>query len=114
MFQSILAEVISRVPGAIAAVFLDREGETIEYAATEVSKHDARIFGAYVGIFLARASRLAEGSPARMKIEWERLTAMAVPLRDGYFLVLLMRRPYVETVAVRELLRAGTTLSSEI
>ena len=114
MFQSILAEVLSRVPGAIAAIFLDPEGETVDYASTEVSKHDARILGAYVGIFLARAARIAGRTPERMTIEWGRVTAMALPLKDGYFLVLLMRKPYVEAVAARELNRAATTISSEI
>jgi hypothetical protein len=114
MFREFLSRAVRRIPGAIGAVFLDSEGETIEYAAEELSPQDARLFGAYAGIFLARAAMLATGRPNRMIIEWSRLTAIAAPLTDDYYLVLLLRRPYLEAVAVRELERARHALMKEI
>jgi hypothetical protein len=114
MFSTLLGGTVSRVPGAIAAIFLDHEGETIDYAANGVTRHDARIFGAYLGIFLARAARAVDSSPARMKIAWKHLTAIAIPLSDGYYLVLLLRKPYVEALALRELEKASHELAKEL
>jgi hypothetical protein len=114
MLGEILSSLVQRVPGAIGAVFLDREGEAITHAATEMTKHDALVIGAYGGIYLSSAPPTAGGGPLRLLVEWSSVTMIASPLRDGYYVLILLRRPYIEGVAVRELEKACALLTTEI
>ena len=57
MFRLILDELLVTTHGALAALFLDFEGETVELVCDrDLSDHDLRILGAYQGIFLDAAA----------------------------------------------------------
>ncbi len=94
-FRSILDQLLATTAGAVAVIFLDFEGETVELVCDrDLSDHDLRIIGAYQGIFLSRLRDLCAegklGTPRRFKLEFEQNTIMSCDLKDGYYLVLLL------------------------
>ncbi len=94
-FRTILDRLLATTAGAVAVIFLDFEGETVELVCDrDLSDHDLRIIGAYQGIFLSRLRDLCTkaklGNPHRFKIEFAANTIMACDLKDGYYLVLLL------------------------
>jgi predicted regulator of Ras-like GTPase activity (Roadblock/LC7/MglB family) len=94
-FRLILHELLATTSGAVAAIFLDFEGETVDLVCDrDLSDHDLRIVGAYQGIFLGKLRDLCEktriGAPRRFKIEFQSTTILACDLKEGYYLVLLL------------------------
>lgn len=95
VFRSILDQLLATTPGAVAIIFLDFQGETVELVCDrDLSDHDLRIVGAYQGIFLSRLRELCArgdlGSPRRFKIEFEANMILSCDLKDGYYLVMLL------------------------
>jgi len=95
MFRSILDQLLATTAGAVAVIFLDFQGETVELVCDrDLSDHDLRIVGAYQGIFMDRlrslCSRAHLGSPHRFKIEFAANMILSCDLKDGYYLVLLL------------------------
>ena len=65
MFRLILDELLVTTHGALAAIFLDYEGETVELVCDrDLSDHGLRILGAYQGIFLTRLRTLCANAGA--------------------------------------------------
>jgi predicted regulator of Ras-like GTPase activity (Roadblock/LC7/MglB family) len=118
-FRTILSNIVENTPGVIAAAFLDHEGESIEVSASGISREQARVFGAYAGIFLSRAARIGQtvmsDATRRIRIDWDAgVSVLAEPLQDGYYIVLVVRRPFPEARAVRELETARNALQKEL
>ena len=108
VFRAILHELLATTSGAVAVIFLDYEGETVELVCDrDLSDHDLRIVGAYQGIFLDRLRELCAkagiGSPHRFKVEFQTTTFLCADLKDGYYLVLLLDDKGVEEVAWHKL-----------
>lgn len=119
MFRQILDELIVTTRGALAALFLDWEGETVALACDhDLSDHELRILGAYQGIFLDRLRDLCHkvdaGKPRRFKIEFDRMAVLSYDVQDGYYLVLLLDGGYNEGVAWRQLERCRERLLVEM
>jgi predicted regulator of Ras-like GTPase activity (Roadblock/LC7/MglB family) len=96
-FQNILHDLVSSIPGAIGALFLDWEGETVEMLGArpfEAEDHDLKIMGAYQGIFLTQlrqiCDRISAGTPHRFKVEFAKTKVLCCDLADGYYLVLVV------------------------
>ena len=94
-FRRILDELLTSFDGAIAAMFLDYEGEMVELLSVhELDAYDLKIIGAYQGIFLSQlrvmCTHLEIGTPQRFKVQFVRTTVLSCDLKDGYFLVLLV------------------------
>jgi predicted regulator of Ras-like GTPase activity (Roadblock/LC7/MglB family) len=96
-FQNILHDLVSSIPGAIGALFLDWEGETVEMLGArpfEADDHDLKIMGAYQGIFLTQlrqiCERISAGTPHRFKVEFAKTKVLSCDLADGYYLVLVV------------------------
>ncbi|HVS30019.1 MAG TPA: hypothetical protein VMS98_01070 [Thermoanaerobaculia bacterium] len=109
-FRRILRSLVATTHGALGAIFLDFEGETVEVVTErplDADDHDLKVIGAYQGIFLKRlrdiAARLPVGKPLRFKIEFDRLATLACDLKDGYYLVLVIDHEANEGVAWRRL-----------
>ncbi|HSP35840.1 MAG TPA: hypothetical protein VLU46_16125 [Thermoanaerobaculia bacterium] len=107
-FRSILDQLLATTAGAVAVIFLDFEGETVELVCDrDLSDHDLRIVGAYQGIFLTRLRELCTkaslGTPHRFKLEFATNTIFSCDLEDGYYLVLLMDDKGNEGTAWRKL-----------
>lgn len=119
MFQLILNEMLATTRGALAAIFLDYEGETVELVCDrDLSDHDLRILGAYQGIFLTRLRALCAhagaGDPQRFKIEFATNSVLSFDVKDGYYVVLLVDETANEGVAWRKLERCRERLLAEM
>jgi hypothetical protein len=108
MFRTILDELLVTTRGALAALFCDYEGETVELVCDrDLSDHALRILGAYQGIFMDRLRTLCTnanaGEPRRFKIQFEAMSVMSYDVKDGYFVVLLVDSTFNEGVAWRRM-----------
>lgn len=119
MFRLILDELLVKTHGALAALFLDFEGETVELVCDrDLSDHALRILGAYQGIFLTRlrgmCAQMDTGAPLRFKLQFEELSVLSYDIRDGYYVVLLVDRSYIEGLAWRRLEQCREKLLAEM
>ena len=119
VFRSILNHLLATTAGAVAVIFLDFEGETVELVCDrDLSDHDLRIVGAYQGIFLSRLRELCSkgklGTPHRFKLEFEQNTIMSCDLKDGYYLVLLLDDKGNEGTAWHKLERCRQRVLAEM
>ena len=118
-FVSILRNLLDTTHGAIAAMFLDYEGETVALLTEhDLAEDDLRIAGAYQGIFLNRLRRLcgtiAVGRPMRFKLEFEKMKVLLSDLEDGYYVVLLMADKANEGLAWHRLEHCREALLKEM
>lgn len=117
-FQNILRECVTGVPGAIAALFLDHEGEAVAIETEGCSLDDAKVIGAYAGIFLTRMERIVgsmgQGTTHRLKLDFERASILTSFLQDGYYLVLVLGQGTIEGHAWRKMDRTREALLNEM
>lgn len=116
-FQAILSRLVSEVDGAIGAMFLDWEGESVDLVGSP-RKYDMQLMGAYQGIFLNHLKRftddMALGDITFFKLEFRGAEFFNAVLADGYYLSLATEPGVVEGVAWRRLEQARRLLNSEI
>lgn len=121
LFQKILREMLQNTPGAIGAVFLDREGEAVDLFAEdvfEIGDDGLRTVGAYAGIFLANVRRACErigsGEPILLTLDFQNVKVFSCDLKEGYYLVLVAAVSASDGVAVERLIRCRKKLMAEI
>lgn len=119
MFRQILDELLVTTPGALAALFMDYEGETVALVCDrDLSDHALRILGAYQGIFLDRLRTLCTnadaGEPRRFKIEFDAMSVMSYDVKDGYYVVLLVDAKSNDGVAWRRIENCRARLIAEM
>jgi predicted regulator of Ras-like GTPase activity (Roadblock/LC7/MglB family) len=117
-FQYLLTNLLVDVPGAQGAVFLDSEGESVEYVTRHATPYELKLEGAYHGIFLRRAARLASlsrsGDLERVSIAGSKMRVMSKALRAGYYVVLVMEPETPMAVACAAIDRVSEALNREI
>ncbi len=120
-FRRILRELVSSTHGALGALFVDWDGETVEVVTErplDADDHDLRVIGAYQGIFLTRlremTEKLATGQPHRFKIEFEKTVIMSCDVKDGYYLVLVVDHEAVEGLAWHRLSLCRDAMIAEL
>lgn len=120
-FRDILVEVLQSTGGAIGAVFLDSEGESVEVVTArpfDTDDHALRIIGAYAGIFLSQLRRITEstddGAVRRFKIDFAACGIFCCDLKDGYYLVVVVDDGAVEGVVWQRLERCRDVLLEEM
>ena len=119
MFRLILDELLVTTHGALAALFLDFEGETVELVCDrDLSDHNLRILGAYQGIFLDQlrtmCANTGAGEPRRFKIQFAEKSVLSYDVKDGYYVVLLVDSSFNEGMAWRRLERCREKLLAEM
>lgn len=119
MFRLILDELLVKTHGALAALFLDFEGETVELVCDrDLSDHELRILGAYQGIFLTRlrsmCAEVGAGEPQRFKLEFDEVAVLSYDVKDGYYIVLLVDGTFIEGTAWRRLEHCRDRLLAEM
>ncbi len=116
-FRYVLANLLANNENAVGALFLDPSGETIDLSCTEISPYQLRILGAYLGIHLRQMERIVSsnwlGEFSVLQFEQDDFLIHAVPLPDGYYLVLVQRPPVRAAMARRELENAARLLAGE-
>ncbi len=117
-FEYILADLVAKNDGALGALCLDADGETVEMACRDGTPYQVRVAGAYVTIYLRQLGAvlrdLDQGSALRLHIEREDLHMHAAVLPEGYCLVLLQRAPAQVWRAARTLEAARRDLAREL
>lgn len=117
-FHYVLADLLARVPGAEAVVFIDDSGETVDMATTGHSPEELKVMGAYFGIGLRQARNLLEstnlGEPTAVYLRHGSVSVHATCLPDGYFLVLLQSFPASTGIARRHMQSAVVDLGREL
>jgi hypothetical protein len=96
-FEYLLTNLLVEVPDAIGAIFLDDEGEAVEWVSQrDRDPYDLKVEGAYHSIFkrqLDDASRAADSGPLESYIYAGRdLVTLTRLLPDGYYVLLVVRR----------------------
>lgn len=108
-FRAVLEGLIASAPISRGAVFCDFEGERVEavIADPELDPYELDLAGAsYAGAVEQLSSR--EG--AQLRVLHERGVVWVQPVRDGYYVVLLLRRGGVDGCLRAPLRAAGDAL----
>ena len=117
-FQYILANLLAKNDGALAVLFVDEIGETVDLATSEFTPYDMRVLGAYVGIYQRQFSEMLEtaefGEFEMLHIEKDSIHLYATTLPDGYSLVLVQRRPGLVARARETLAAARKEIAREV
>lgn len=117
-FQKVLSSLVENVEGALAAMFLDDQGETVGVVTATIDAYEMQVIGAYQGIFVDHVRRICSafdhGTLERFKIDWRNSTMFNVDLTEGYYLVLVCRRGVIEALAWRALIECRELLVKEI
>lgn len=113
-YEYILANLLSKVDGAVGVLFLDDSGETVDLACSEYTPYQMRVLGAYLGIYMRQLQKVLEGNrlgkPDLIHVEKDALHIYAHPLPEDFYLVLVQRQPAVTAVAERRLRAAAVQL----
>lgn len=117
-FQYTLANLLAANRGALAVLFLDETGETVDLACADFTPYEMKIVGAYFGIYLRQIAETLSGGGFGdtdvLHIERDGLHFFAATLPDGYYLVLVQRRPALVSQARRSLAVACEEITREI
>jgi len=117
-FQYLLTNLMVDLPGAEGAIFVDPEGECVDYVTRKATPYELKVEGAYHGLFLRRASGLAvlaaSGALRQVAIAGTAMCVMSRPLNQGYYLVLVMEPGTPLSLAANAMAKTGEALNREI
>lgn len=115
-FSPHLDALLDAVPEALAAVFIDGEGETVDLA-TRVEDFEARVAGASLAPPLARARAASRatghGQVVELRVLCDRASLLARHVGDDTDLVTLLAAPSVAARSAARVSAAATALRSE-
>jgi hypothetical protein len=90
----------------------------VDLACSDYSPYQMRVEGAYVGIYLRQARKVAESNDLSeiglLHLEKKEIHLYARPLPEGYCVVLVQRRPASVGLARRNLEEAAADLRREL
>ena len=117
-FQKILRRAVEQTEGAVGAMFVDFQGETVDSASSSLSRYDLGVFGAYQGIYLDRLRQLCRntsyGRPIRFKIGCREAIFLNYVVTDEYYIVLILTPVANEGYAWRVLERCREEILEEM
>jgi predicted regulator of Ras-like GTPase activity (Roadblock/LC7/MglB family) len=115
-FSPHLDALLDAVPEALAAVFIDDEGETVDLS-TRVDDYEARVAGASLAQPLARARAASRasghGQVVELRVLCDRQAVLARHVGDTTDLVTLLGAPSVAARSAARVAAAATALRSE-
>lgn len=112
-FNYLLTNLLVDVPEAVGAIFVDPEGEAVDWVTRHNDPYDLKIEGAYHSIFKRRLE-LIEGDVKHYTIQCDRLTSLTHALPDGYYLVLVLDRQGITGRAMHHLKRTAQAVAREL
>ncbi len=108
-FAEVLAELVGGTPGAMGAVFIDWEGESVDQFG-HIPELDIRLMGAHWGIILNQIKSLTDkhalGQPRSIMLSSEQADVIIQTITEDYCVVLTMKKGSHLATAMRELDRA--------
>lgn len=117
-FNYLLTNLLVDVPAAVGAIFLDEEGEAVEWVTRHGDPFELKLEGAYHSIFRRRLETLSAtlGSGALMSyaLAGEKLTALTRVLPGGYYVVLVIDNGGPQAPATHYLERTAHILAREL
>jgi hypothetical protein len=117
-FNVLLTNLLVDVPEALGAIFLDDEGETVDYVTRHGEPFDLKVEGAYQGIFcrqLAAACATTDmGDLELFVVEGSELATLTHMLPDGYYVVLVARLPIARSRAQHHLRQTARLIAHEL
>jgi predicted regulator of Ras-like GTPase activity (Roadblock/LC7/MglB family) len=117
-FNYLLTNLLVDVPQAVGAIFVDSEGEAVEWVTRHDDPFDLKVEGAYHGIFMRQLEQLTAnveaGAIDSFMIEGSRLITLTQALPDGYYVVLVVDRNGSRAYAQHRLRRAAEVIANEI
>jgi hypothetical protein len=118
-FQYLLMNLLVEVPEAVGAIFLDAEGEAVEWVSQRHrDPYDLKVEGAYHSIFkrqLEEATAATEAGALESYIFSGRdLVTLTQLLPDGYYVLLVVRRNGSPALASHHLRRVAQAIAQEL
>ncbi len=118
-FHYVLTNLLADVPGAVGAIFLDSDGEAVEWVSRrEGEPYHLKVEGAYHAVIKRQIAEAAadsgNGEVDSYVLVGERLATLTQLLPDGYYVVLVAHRTSPLAVAAFHLRRAARILADEI
>jgi hypothetical protein len=115
-FNYLLTNLLVDVPRAVGAIFLDPEGEAIEWVTRHGDPYDLKVEGAYHSIFKRQleTSTTALGRVESYVLEGTNLVSLTQTLPDGYYVVLVLKRSGSRAQALFHLKRTARVLAREL
>jgi predicted regulator of Ras-like GTPase activity (Roadblock/LC7/MglB family) len=120
-FQGILRQFLQSTPGAIGAIFLDHDGESIDYwteRVFEIGPDGLRTIGAYQVMFWAwlgrSCKRVKAGKPQRLIIDYEHAKILSCVLKEDYYLVVIAEHDFDDGVLWRRVRTCRDRLLREL
>jgi len=105
--QEEMDALVADLEGAIGAIIVDYEGEAVVGSVQDLSTYDLQVVGAYGGIFLDHITRISKeskfGMPDSFVISGTDARLLHHVLRDGYFIVVILKRDANLSVARQRL-----------
>jgi predicted regulator of Ras-like GTPase activity (Roadblock/LC7/MglB family) len=104
-FSSILADLVTRLPGAFAAALVDHEGETVDYAGS-TQPFEVKIAAAHWRIVMNQVVTEANFTDLRwIVVRGEKQSFILHALPDGYALIVILRKragfvPFARPISV--------------
>jgi len=90
-FKSLLNRLLEDIPGALGAIIIDWEGESVDHVA-RVDEYDIKVLGAHSGIILSllreALSQVDGGVLEEVVIRTDQNKTLVAPLTEDYLLVL--------------------------
>jgi len=117
LFKEILKRMVDRVPGAQGAIFADWEGESVDFHYSGPD-YDIKLVGAHQGILLNIINEVSSGCGMGrvrcMLVAADLGKLVVMPIKDGYYLAVLLG-PYANgALAIRAAEAAAEELMDEI
>jgi len=117
-FNYLLTNLLVDVPEAVGAIFVDPEGEAVDWVTRHDDPYDLKVEGAYHSIFKRRIDEITAtagvGAVEGYVVEGSELVALTQSLVDGYYVVLVMHRDGPLGRARHHLRRASKVIEREI
>jgi hypothetical protein len=117
-FNSLLGNLLADVPQALGAVFVDPEGEAVDWAARAGDPYGLKIEGAYHSIFMRHLHSVSAssgcGSIASVVLAGSRLVTLTQALPDGYHVVLVVDREASQAQALNCLRSSARAFAEQL
>jgi predicted regulator of Ras-like GTPase activity (Roadblock/LC7/MglB family) len=117
-FNYLLTYLLVDVPQAVGAIFVDPEGEAVEWVTRHNDPFDLKVEGAYHSIFMRQLDQVASsadtGTISSLVLEGSQLVTLTQALPRGYYVVLVVDRSGSKAHALHRLRCAAEVIAEEI